>query len=67
MQRAAGRVAISRARRGAVPPATVSAPDAVTAEQALINPEVEQSEIDEEVTHSRDLMLQAARNTLRQQ
>jgi hypothetical protein len=32
----------------------------VTPEQALINAEVEQSEIDEAVTHSRDLMLQAA-------
>ncbi len=48
MQRAAGRVAISQARRGAVSPATASATDAVTAEQALINAEVEQSAIDGE-------------------
>ncbi len=59
VQRAAGRVAISQALRGAVSPVTVSATDAVRAQQALIDAEVEQSEIDEEVADSPDLMLQA--------
>jgi hypothetical protein len=67
MQRAADRRAVSQARRGLLVPVTSSATDAVTAEQALIDAEVEQSAIDGEVAHSRDEILQPGGTSPRQQ